>query len=390
MRRILFYYDNYCGEQSHGGTEVATNRIAKALKATGACEIYHAYLHKGDYTTDSAYNGQIKAKKSTMVKELADYIAGNEIDTIVNMGRFFRHYKLKEAIQKSGRDVKLFFMHHFAPGSEKKKPTFTSGRHLLALDPLNPLYWIRATIYPLIKLPRTLRWRSIYKEVYDISDSIILLAMGYAKEYMRAAGIRNDEGNKFHAIPNIYDAPRQATLPNKEKRVLILSRMDEIQKRITLALKIWKEIEADERLKDWKMDIVGTGHDMRGIRKAAKRMGLKRVTFHGWKRSKPFLEKSSILMTTSDYEGLSLAMIEAQAYGCIPIAFNSYASLKEVIENGETGIIVETPGDIDEYTKSLTRAMLDEKGRTIMAAKAKEGSNRFSSKKIAERWLEIL
>ena len=39
MRRVLFYYDNFCDDNSKGGTEVATFRIVKALKNTGEFEI---------------------------------------------------------------------------------------------------------------------------------------------------------------------------------------------------------------------------------------------------------------------------------------------------------------------------------------------------------------
>ena len=284
-KRILFYYDNYCGAHSRGGTEVATSRIARALKDFEDCEVFNAYMRRKDATPDDIYKETIKLphNRKGFIKTLSEFIRANEIDYVVNMGRFFRHKRLEDAIQKSGRDAKLLFMHHFAPGSEKKKTTYRAAWHLFKLNPANPLYWLRITFYPLVKLPRRLSWRKIYRKVYEQSSGIVLLSKGYVADYKKIAGIEDED--KFVAIPNIFDCPARENVEEKEKRVLILSRMDEIQKRITLALQIWKKIESHEELKDWRLDIVGTGHDMKAVRRMAGKLGLERAEFHGWQDS---------------------------------------------------------------------------------------------------------
>lgn len=390
MNRILFYYDNYSGETARGGTEKATLRIANALKATRRWEIFHAYAHNGPKGKETTFKESLKLRKNTgsFEKELADFIRENRIDVVVNMGRFFRHNKLKKAIERSGRESKLLFMHHFAPRSEMKKGTYKSGWHLLQLNPANPLYWLRATLYPLLKMPRMLKYKSAYRNVYETSDKVILLSDGYKKEYANFAG--TGDMSKFISIPNIYDAPQTNRSIRKEKRVLILSRMDEIQKCISLALEIWKKIEDDEALKEWELDIVGTGHDINAIKRTARRLRLKRATFHGWQDSKPFLEKGAILMTTSDYEGLPLAMIEAQTYGCVPIAFNSYASLKDIVEDGQTGVIVNESGDIDAFASKLSKLMKEDDRRGKIAANARLNAERFSSRIVGNLWEEML
>lgn len=391
-KRILFYYDNYCGPRSRGGTEVATFRIARALRDFEDCEVFNAYMRrKGDVGDHDVYHSTVKLphSKSGFIKTLSELIRDNEIDYVVNMGRFFRHRRLERAIEESGRDTRLLFMHHFAPGSEKKKTTYGSAWHLFKLNPANPLYWLRITFYPLIKLPRRLSWRKIYRQVYEKSFRVVLLSRGYVEDYKRIAGIGDEE--KFVAIPNIYDAPSREETPAKEKRVLILSRMDEIQKRVTLALQIWKKIEERDDLKDWRLDIVGSGHDMKGIQNMAGKLGLERVTFHGWQESRPFLEQSTILMMTSDYEGLPLSMIEAQSYGCVPVAFDSYASLGDVVADNETGLIVSPMGDTEQFAERLAELMLDaDRRRRLAEAGAETASTRFSSRRIASLWSAIL
>lgn len=397
MKRILFYYDSYCGGESHGGTEVATSRIARALQSTGKWEVYNACKRRRDSLNENLYAGvKVLRNRANFISDLADFIRENEIDVMVNMGRFYRQHKLKKAIATSGRDVKLMFMHHFAPGSESRKHTYAAGWHLLKLEPLNPGYWVRGTVYPLFKLQRRLWLSRMYRKILEESDGVVLLSAGYKTEYLRKAygcksptGAAENEG-KFFAIPNIYDPKEKLGELKKEKRVLVLSRMDEIQKRISLALRIWKKIEEETDLQDWTLDIVGSGHDARAVKKLAQKLGLKNVVFHGWQPSVEFLERSPILMMPSLYEGLSLSMIEAQSYGCIPIAYNSYASLSDIVTDGENGVIVEKFGDVEGFASKLASLMRDDEKRAEMSVNAIRKSNVFSSEKVARKWLAML
>lgn len=387
----MFYTENFSHSKAKGGTEVATFRIAEALKNKGGFKVYNAYRSKGDGKDKSIYDGVIKLGKSNgrFEDDLRKFIQENSIDCVVNMTRFFRHKHIVNAAKQSGVPVKIFFMQHFAPGSEFKKASYKAGFHLLSLNPLNPLYWLRSSFYPLLKLPRNLRLGKVYKEVYDESDKIILLSEDYGDAYSEIGGF--SDKSKFHAIPNIYDSPtHQEQRGTKDKRVLILSRLDEVQKRISIALKIWAEIEKDLDLGDWHLDIVGWGHNADIVKRLIKKLGLRNVTLHGWKDRTPFLERDAILMMTSEYEGLPLSLIEAQAYGVVPIAFDSFSSLKDVVTPFENGVVVEKFGDTEEYAKKLKDLMYDEAYRNELSENARNGSNKFSSEKIAEKWLKIL
>lgn len=397
MKRILFYYDNYCGDSSHGGTEVATARIARALAANEGWETYHASKRNRDKAPSSPYRAEKIVRGRNFIPDLAEFIRENEIDAVVNMGRFYRHKKLEKAILLSGREAKLLFMHHFAPGHESTKHTWKAGLHLLRLDPFNPAYWARATVYPVIKLQRRLCLKGMYRKVLERSDAIVLLSDSYKEQYLRVAYGKNaaspaavKQAEKLFAIPNIYEAPEHTGKAPKEKRVLILSRMDEIQKQISMALKIWRQIEATPDLADWSMDIVGTGDDMKSLEKLSRRLGLKRAEFHGWKDSRPFLERDSILLSTSAYEGLSLAMIEALHYGCVPVALESYSSLRDIVADGATGIAVPSGSDPASFASRLRDLMLDDSLRNRMALNASDTLPRFSANAVAKRWILML
>lgn len=390
MKNVLIYFGNYCSEDSRGGTEVATYRIAKALKDSGLVNVFHAFHNGEEKTENSIYSSTVRLSKNPakLVESLSEFIDKEKIDHIIVMGRFFKFDKIKKAAEKSSRTPRLYFMQHFAPGSERKKTTYKSSWHLLRLNPKRTRYYFRALFYPLLKLPRTLRWGKVYRNVYEGSDKVILLSDGYKKDYSKVAALRDD--SKFVAIPNIFENEVIENEVPKEKRVLILSRMDEIQKRISVALDIWERIENDPDLSEWHLDIVGDGNNMDIVRRLVKKKGFSNVKIHGWKDRTPFLERSSILMMTSEYEGLPLSLLEAQAHGVVPIAFDSFASLRDVITEYENGVIVDRYGDIEDYTKKLSELMYDEAYRNELSRNARKGNSRFTSKKVAEEWLKIL
>lgn len=392
MKKILFFFGNYCGPSSKGGTEVATYRIAKALKDSGECIIYHTFHNSNGFPDDNIYEATeiLPKNPKALIEKLAKFIREKGIDDVVVMGRFFKFDKIYKAAELSGVQPKIFFMQHFAPGSEKKKTTYASSWHLYKLNPKRMRYLLRTLFYPLLKMPRTLSWGKVYRQVYEKSDKVVLLSEGYKDDYCKVAGIKNRE--KFVAIPNIFDLPKDSKndVSRKEKRVLILSRMDEIQKRLSLALRIWKKIEEDPEFEDWQLDIVGEGNNTDIVRLLIRRLGLKRATMYGWQPREKFLERSSILMMTSQYEGLPLSILEAQAYGCVPIAFDSFASLRDVISPYETGVIVDKFADLEDYTIKLKDLMRDKDYREDLAKTNPENMKKFSSEKIAEEWLKIL
>ena len=95
-------------------------------------------------------------------------------------------------------------------------------------------------------------------------------------------------------------------------------------------------------------------------------------------------------MMTSEYEGLPLSLLEARTYGCVPIAFNSFASLTDVVQPYENGVIVENFGDLDEFVKNLKDLMYNADYLTDLAKNGPGGMEKFSSENIAKEWLRIL
>ena len=249
---------------------------------------------------------------------------------------------------------------------------------------------MKVCLFPCLAVRYRYLLRREYAVAYRTADRVVLLSKRFIPQFLEYGHIR--EGGKISVIHNslsfdsFYDAER---LETKEKTVLIVSRMAETQKRISLALKIWNAVESRGMFKDWTLRIVGVGDDLPRYRRYAKRHKLRQVVFEGVQPPEDFYRRASIFMMTSKSEGWGLTLTEAQQNGCVPLAFDTYGSLHEIMTDGHDGFII-PEGDMDAYVCRLEELMRNETLRTTMAANAIGSSRRFGQEVIAGQWHELL
>ena len=85
-----------------------------------------------------------------------------------------------------------------------------------------------------------------------------------------------------------------------------------------------------------------------------------------------------------------MVIAEAQTYGAVPVAFNSFASIADVIENDKTGFLIQ-PFDLDDYVNTLSALMSDEELLQTISKNCVESAKQFPSlEEIGDQWLELL
>ena len=196
---------------------------------------------------------------------------------------------------------------------------------------------------------------------------------------------------KVTAIPNSISAEMvnsEIDLAAKEQVVLFMGRLDIGQKRIDLLLKIWEIIEKKYSISDWKLDICGGGPDEETLKQMKEDLGLKQVGFRGHVNPEEYYKKASIFCMTSAFEGFGLVVVEAAAYGCVPMAFESYAAVKDLIDDGENGCLIKA-FDIEAYAEALAELMMNGEERNRMALNAKTHSNLFSPDSVMAQWEQL-
>ena len=169
----------------------------------------------------------------------------------------------------------------------------------------------------------------------------------------------------------------------------IVTRLDEVQKRISLAIKIWKQIEEDIDLKDWNLNIVGFGESEHKYRKLVSHLGLKRISFEGKQNPIKYYKESSLFIMTSLFEGWPMTLNESLQFGCIPFVYDTCASFHEIIDDGKNGFLI---ADKDEkmFYHKMREVMLNENRRMELTKAAVESSTRFTLDKIVTQWEKLL
>ena len=222
------------------------------------------------------------------------------------------------------------------------------------------------------------------------TDKYIFLSPAFQRQYEQFANYKNTN-SQLGAIPNPLVYPnemRPEDLQSKEKSVLLVGRMVEIQKRITRAIKIWRAIENDPRLDEWNFRIVGEGPDLAMYKQLAEALGLKRISFEGFRNPQPYYKQAAIFMMTSAFEGFPMTLVEAQQCGVVPVVMDSYLSLHDIVETGYNGIIVSNE-DLTGYVNKMKELMTDTSLREKLAMNGLHSCRRFCVEEIVNNWEEL-
>ena len=94
-------------------------------------------------------------------------------------------------------------------------------------------------------------------------------------------------------------------------------------------------------------------------------------------------------MMTSIFEGWPLVLFEAMNYKCVPIAFDSFASLKDIIDNNLNGFRI-PPFDTNIYTKKIEYLLNNPTICSKMGLLAEKKSKQYTIDSIGKLWNTLL
>lgn len=385
----ICFYTSCEVSPTQGGTERITFTVAKNLIEKYGWKCYSIYSVKArtDSVPELFEDTALISNPRKSYTKLLEILDKWKIDILINQGAFYLSPLFSDVLKKI--DAKYVFCHHFEPGWEL---TFFTFRGVLEDWQKNRSIkkLIKIGLFPWLKYRQRYTLPKDYASSYRLADRVVLLSKRFIPQFMKYGGIKDD--SKFGVIHNslsfeyFYDSDK---LCNKDKVVLIVSRMEDTQKKISKALQIWNEIEKSNKFKDWKLILLGIGADLDSYKQYAQEHKLSQVSFKGLQVPEEYYRQASIFMMTSKSEGWGLTLTEAQQNGCVPIAFDTYASLHEIITDGFNGFIIKE-NDIDGYVKQLETLMGDSDLRNRIATTAIESSHRFDQNVIAEQWHELL
>lgn len=228
--------------------------------------------------------------------------------------------------------------------------------------------------------------------VYHHTDIYQVLSPSYIPLFSKFTGINHPNHLMVQTNPvTLESSDFSYSFDKKEKEIIYMGRIDYNQKRVYRVIDTWAKLEA--QFPDWRLTIVGDGVERKNVEQQVADYGLHHVKFEGFQQPKPYYKRASILLLVSEYEGFPLVLAESMSFGVIPVVYNSYSAVGDIINDGENGLVIPYHKDgyrTDEAANLLSNLMNDAAKREVMALTAIEKSKEYSVERIYEQWLETL
>lgn len=224
-----------------------------------------------------------------------------------------------------------------------------------------------------------------YKSITEQVSQLILLSERYIPRVTtNTTGISKD---KLVAINNpvTFQVEEVTDLMNeKENIVLVVCRLSNPQKNLTAFIDIWNEFS--RRKPDWKAMIVGDGESRDAMEAYARKTKAVRLSFEGNRENvRDYYKRAKIFCMTSCYEGWPMVLMESMAFGCVPIVFDTFEAVRDMITDGEDGKIT-APFD----NSAMVTAMIDLADNPEKLRKMGEAGpskiREFTTEKIVLQW----
>ena len=385
MQNILFLLSCYPGL---GGIEKVTNYIANNL--VGVFKITIAsFMHiENQKMVDNLNSGISYIKfpndKVPLSQDNIDYLnlllKENQFDYLIFQDSYSPFYRILGYIKPETRkSFRLIIVEHNTPKCLYKDLLYS---YQLFPTTIKEILRLVKAPYSLLKVYQDIKKSHIW--LYDICDTYVILSHLFLKDF---EDLNNGRSEKVVVIPNPLTIPIVNHVNAKKNQVLFIGSLNK-RKGIDYLIEIWSQIET--AASGWELVILGTGEMEPYIRNYISSHALRHVQLLGYQSDVvPYLQQSRCLLMTSRYEGFGLVLTEAMAYGCVPIAFDSFSSVHDII-TPDCGIII-PKFNCSVYSTQVMELMNNTaKWEQMSIHSIKRSREQFSVQSIIARWLDIL
>ena len=142
---------------------------------------------------------------------------------------------------------------------------------------------------------------------------------------------------------------------------------------------------------EFELHVIGDGAARRPLEAELQRLGVReRVKFWGWlapEEVRGRLSELDVFLLMSDYEGLSVALLEAMGHALVPVVTDIKSGTGEVVREGRSGFLVPV-GDIETFSDRLGRLAGDRRLLASLGRGAWEASRPYTVERMAAAYVE--
>lgn len=367
-----------------GGVQRTTYKLGKYFTEAGLEVGYFSadYMGHKECEYGKLYHAHEKggAENPDNMEELVKVLSVFQPDFVINQVPYVKPLRVTLANHKGNLDYVLLgclrnslfnFKSNAREVMQRELPSFV----FRILDNPIGMYLVQKRHY--------FSHRNDLKSILDDHDRFVLLAPPNQEELNYFVGDYKQE--KVLAIPNsipeVFDDSFQ-----KEKILLHVGRIVIHQKRSDLLLKVWEIIY--EKLPEWEFHIVGEGPYFDSLQNEINVKKIPRVCLHGYQKPESYYKKAAIFMMPSAYEGFPNTILEAQSYGSVPFAFESYEALSWIVTDGKDACLI-PPYEVNNMATEIVSLVKDNYKMNKMRQQALENAKRFTIDKVGQIWLDF-
>jgi glycosyltransferase involved in cell wall biosynthesis len=381
--KICFFVDSTDNfNPNAGGVQRITRVLVKEFQKIG---IESIFLSMPNPTTNIIYKFNEFCFPNSKLNHPENILFIKKLNEREKIQIFINQYGLElnsiGFLKKIKNDVKIISAHHNCISClyDKYREIFKQSRGATLTRIVDHL-----GLWSLVRYLFRLRQKYIWSKMLTISDAVVLYFNSFENELLELTGIKS---NKIHIIPNpspyVYKLRTHNTV---NKRIVYVGRVIELQKRVDVLMELWKKLH--QEFENWTFDLVGEGDYMETAKQFAKTNNLDRIVFHGIQDPLPFWDSSDIFTLTSDFEGFGMVLIEAQARGTVPITFNCFSAISEVVDNNVSGIILKE-NTVNEAYVVIKNLIENEQEILRMRQNGFAQTEKFDITSIANRWSNL-
>lgn len=374
--------------KTRGGVDRVTDTLANAFidKGHNVTMVSVWKPVEGDYVYPFQYffpSQDIHSQEN--ISFLTEFFASHKIDIIINQSEPFALLKL---ILASHYDIPIVSVIHTDPCAAIKGVSDTWDKW--KYDNGTVRFFIK---FPYLGLKKCYQIytrgkyiREKHSFYYNHCDAIVLLSENFKQSFCKLAKLNTPD--HLYAISNPMSFKKTIVSEEKEKIILYVGRLDFSPKRVDRLINAWKAVKHKD---GWKVVIVGDGPSKTFYESMCIKSGIDSIEFIGHTNPEPYYKKASIVCITSTHEGFSLVAIEALQNEVIPIAFNSYEAVYDIIQNGVNGYVVDA-FSIKQYSETLDKLMSNQFLRDNIRENIRTENvtnPKFDINIISEKWISL-